>query len=142
MMLRQYFQINVLCFFFLIFLTKSALASIETYPFDTPQQEATYAELVNELRCLVCQNQNLSDSNANLAKDLRAQVHRLVVTDKADKKVVIDYMVARYGDFVLYKPPFAINTLLLWFAPLLFLGLGIVMAIRIVRNTTDADSAI
>lgn len=100
----------------------SGFASIETYPFDTPQQEAMYTDLVSELRCVVCQNQNLADSNAKLAKDLRAQIHQLLVNDKVDKQSVIDYMVARYGDFVLYKPPFALNTLLLWFAPLLFLG--------------------
>jgi len=122
--------------------TTSCFASIETYPFNSPQQEATYTELVNELRCVVCQNQHLSDSNAKLAKDLRAQVYQLVVNEQADKQAVIDYMVARYGDFVLYKPPFAMNTLLLWFAPLLFLGFGIVMAMRMARRMTDQDRSL
>jgi len=126
--------------FFLVWST-SSFASIETYPFDTPQQEATYTELVNELRCVVCQNQNLADSNAKLAKDLRGQIHQLVVNDKADKQTVIDYMVARYGEFVLYKPPFALNTLLLWFAPLLFLGLGLWMAVRMARRMTEQDTS-
>jgi cytochrome c-type biogenesis protein CcmH len=119
--------------------TTSCFASIETYHFDIPQQEATYTELVNELRCVVCQNQNLSDSNAKLAKDLRTQIHQLVVTEHADKQAVIDYMVARYGEFVLYKPPFAMNTLLLWLAPLLFLGLGLWMAVRMARRMTEQD---
>jgi cytochrome c-type biogenesis protein CcmH len=127
--------------FFLVW-SASSFASIETYPFDTQQQEATYTELVNELRCVVCQNQNLSDSNAKLAKDLRTQIHQLVVTEHADKQTVIDYMVARYGEFVLYKPPFALNTLLLWFAPLLFLGFGIVVAIRMMRHVTDGNETI
>jgi len=112
----------------------SSFASIETYPFDTPQQEATYTALVNELRCVVCQNQNLADSNAKLATDLRAQIHQLVVTNKADKQTVIAYMVARYGDFVLYNPPVAANTLLLWFSPLLFLIFGGYIAVRMLRK--------
>ncbi len=111
-----------------------AIASIETYPFDTPQQEAIYTELMSELRCVVCQNQNLADSNAKLAKDLRAQIHGMLVTQQASKTQVVDYMVARYGDFVLYKPPFASQTLLLWFGPFLFLGLGGWMAVRMLRK--------
>lgn len=127
---------------FLMLWTTSCFASIETYPFDTPQQEATYTELVSELRCVVCQNQNLSDSNAKLAKDLRTQIHQLVVTEHADKQAVIDYMVARYGEFVLYKPPVAMNTLLLWLAPLLFLGFGLWMAVQMARRMTAQDDGI
>lgn len=134
---------RIIVFYLAIFLTswtQCSWASIETYSFDTPAQEKTYVELINELRCLVCQNQNLSDSNANLAKDLRTQVHQLIVVDKADKQMVIDYMVARYGDFVLYKPPVAMNTLLLWFAPLLFLALGLLFAVRMMKALAHKES--
>ncbi|CAG0912165.1 unnamed protein product, partial [Cyprideis torosa] len=89
----------------LVCATGSAVAATETLTFDTPQQEEDYRGLVAELRCLVCQNQNLADSDAELAQDLRKQVYKMITEDGADKKAVIDYMVLRYGDFVLYRPP-------------------------------------
>jgi cytochrome c-type biogenesis protein CcmH len=120
-----------------------AQAMIESYRFDTPQQEANYRELIFELRCLVCQNQNLADSNAQLAQDLRKQVHHLLVEKQADKQQVVDYMVQRYGDFVLYNPPLKIHTALLWFAPLLFVALGVIWLLTLLRkqaNTLDKDT--
>lgn len=110
-------------------------AVIETYRFDTEQQRVLYDELVRELRCVVCQNQNLIDSNAPLAQDLRQQIYQMVQHEQADKQTVIKFMTQRYGDFVLYKPPLQPNTLLLWFAPLLMLFLGVVMVVRFVRQT-------
>lgn len=118
----------------------NAQASIETYEFDTAQQEADYKELIFELRCLVCQNQNLMDSNAGLAKDLRQQVHKMLVEDKASKTEIIDYMVARYGEFVLYKPPVENHTLFLWAGPALFLLMGLIMLFRFIRAQKDAPS--
>ena len=76
--------------------------------------------LAAELRCLVCQNQTLADSNAPLAEDLRNQVREKMRRGASDSEIV-DYMVARYGDFVLYRPPLKLTTLLLWFGPLLLL---------------------
>lgn len=114
-----------------------AQAMIESYRFDTPQQEADYRELIFELRCLVCQNQNLADSNAQLAKDLRQQVHHLLVEKQADKQQVVDYMVQRYGDFVLYNPPLKTHTAVLWFAPLLFVALGVIWLIALLRKPAD-----
>lgn len=108
-------------------------ASIEVYAFDTPQQEADYTQLIKTLRCVVCQNQNLADSNARLAQELRAQVHHLLVNEKADQQAVIEFMVARYGEFVLYQPPVAPHTALLWLTPLLLLILGGWMAWRYAR---------
>ena len=102
-----------------------SFAEIDAYSFQSPEQEATYQELVHELRCVVCQNQNLADSNAKLAQDLRTQIHTQLVEKGSDKQAIIDYMVSRYGEFVLYKPRLAENTLLLWIAPLIFLLLGI-----------------
>lgn len=96
------------------------------YPLDTRKQEAQFEHLLKNLRCLVCQNQDLADSNAELAKDLRMQVYKLVKEGKTDTEIN-DYLSARYGDFVLFKPPVKSLTLLLWFGPLLFLLLGLLI---------------
>lgn len=113
-------------------------AAIESYQFDTAQQEADYKELIFELRCLVCQNQNLADSNAGLAKDLRQQTYKLLVEENASKQEVIDYMVARYGEFVLYKPPVENHTLLLWAGPALFLLFGFIALWRFIKAQKNA----
>lgn len=108
-------------------------AAIETYQFEKQQQEQQYQKLINELRCLVCQNQNLADSNADLAKDLRHQVFEMINQGKSDKEIV-DYMVQRYGEFVLYKPPLHAGTLLLWLGPFIFLLLAITIAILFAKR--------
>src|SRR5471030_2315493 len=95
------------------------------YPLETAKQEAQFFHLLKDLRCLVCQNQDLADSNAELAKDLRLQVYQLVKEGKSDTEVS-DYLTARYGDFILFKPPVKAVTLLLWFGPFLFLLLGFI----------------
>ena len=96
------------------------------YPLETAKQDAQFNHLLRELRCLVCQNQDLADSNAGLAKDLRNEVYELVKTGKSDNEI-IQYLTARYGDFILFKPPVKGVTLLLWFGPALFLGLGLLI---------------
>ncbi|WP_242602136.1 cytochrome c-type biogenesis protein [Legionella nagasakiensis] len=93
------------------------------YPLPTPRQEAQFNHLLKELRCLVCQNQDLADSNAELAKDLRAEVYHLVKEGKTDGDIT-NYLTARYGDFILFKPPVKSVTAFLWFGPLLFMVLG------------------
>lgn len=91
--------------------------------FESPEQEALYQGLVRELRCTVCQNQNLLDSNSGLAHDLRLKVYNQV-REGASRDAIIDFMVSRYGDFVLYRPPLKSETFLLWFGPLVFLIVG------------------
>lgn len=108
-------------------------ASIELKEFETEQQEADYRELIFELRCLVCQNQNLADSNAELAVDLRRQTYEMITSGNS-KQDVIDYMVERYGEFVLYRPPFNLSTLFLWVGPFIFLGASVLILLRLVRN--------
>jgi cytochrome c-type biogenesis protein CcmH len=108
----------------LLFLTLSHASSL--YPLDTPQKEAQFEHLLKNLRCLVCQNQDLADSNAGLAQDLRLQVYHLVQEGKSDSEIN-DYLASRYGDFVLFKPPVKALTLLLWFGPFLFLIIGVVI---------------
>jgi cytochrome c-type biogenesis protein CcmH len=90
---------------------------------DDPALEARMTRITAELRCLVCQNQTIADSNADLAQDLRRQVREMLRKGDDDAKI-IDYMTDRYGDFVLYRPPVKAATLLLWFGPALMLLLG------------------
>ena len=128
-------------FRFILLLAIFALPSISQsadtpFEFANPQQEQRYKELVNELRCLVCQNQSLSDSHAPLAQDLRNEVFRMV-GDDTPKKEIIDFLVSRYGDFVLYKPPLKNSTLLLWFGPFLLLLIALATALKLVRNRAD-----
>jgi len=127
-------SIYVWCFLLLLSLPVSSWAKIELHEFENKQQEALYNKMIEELRCLVCQNQNLADSNAELAIDLREKTYKMVVQNKSETDIV-DYMVNRYGDFVLYKPPFKINTLLLWIGPFFLLVLAIYFALKIVRQS-------
>jgi cytochrome c-type biogenesis protein CcmH len=94
-----------------------------------PALEQRMMVLAEELRCLVCQNQTLADSNAPLAEDLRNQIREQLRKGSSDREV-IDYLVARYGDFVLYRPPLKATTLLLWFGPLLLLAIGFAVLFR------------
>ncbi len=113
-------------------------AAIEVHKFDDPGQEKLYKSLISELRCLVCQNQNLADSNADLAKDLREKTYEMVVAGKS-KEEIIDWMVARYGDFVLYRPPLQRNTLLLWGGPFVIFLVGVVVLVRFIRRRPSGD---
>jgi len=88
----------------------------DRYPFEAPGQQADFYQLLKQLRCLVCQNQDLSDSNAALAEDLRREVYNLMLQGN-DKAAVLAYVTDRYGDFVLFKPPLQANTYILWLAP-------------------------
>ena len=120
----------------------NALAQTGTYNPDTPADPATEARLKDlalELRCLVCQNQTIADSNADLAVDLRRIVRAQILEGKPDKDIKA-YLVARYGDFVLYKPPVQGNTTLLWFGPfaLLLGGAGVWWALARRRTAADA----
>jgi len=104
-------------------------ASIEAYQFESAEMEADYNQLINELRCLVCQNQNLAGSDADLARDLRRETYDMLNQGKSQQQVV-DFMVARYGDFVLYRPQFKSTTYLLWLGPFLLLLCVLVLLVR------------
>jgi len=104
-----------------------------------PALEQRVMTLAAELRCLVCQNQTIADSNAPLAEDLRNQVREKMRQGSSDSQIM-DFMVERYGDFVLYRPPVKATTLLLWFGPLLLLGAGFVVLLhRILRRRPAQD---
>ena len=94
-------------------------------------------KLSEKLRCLVCQNQSIAESNAELAQDLRGQIREQIAAGKSDEEIV-DYMVARYGDFVLYQPPLKATTMLLWAGPAVLLLLGFAVLFRIVRTRRSA----
>ena len=113
-------------------LAAPAQAAIEAYQFDSAEMEADYNQLINELRCLVCQNQNLAGSDADLARDLRRETYEMLQDGKSPDQVV-DFMVARYGDFVLYRPQFQSNTYLLWLGPFLLLLVVLYLFVRRLR---------
>jgi cytochrome c-type biogenesis protein CcmH len=103
----------------------------------TPEQEQRIKALQEKLRCLVCQNQTLADSNADLAQDLRLQLVEQVKAGRSDGQIV-EYMVQRYGDFVLYDPPFKATTAALWIGPFLLLLLGVVLLVIALRRRRAA----
>ncbi|KTD58668.1 cytochrome c-type biogenesis protein CcmH [Legionella sainthelensi] len=112
-----------------------------SYPFDSAKKEVQFNHLLKDLRCLVCQNQDLADSNAELAKDLRDQVYQMVKEGKSDSEIS-DYLTARYGDFILFKPPVKSITLLLWYGPFLFLLLGLIIFWRTCLATRKNKQAL
>ena len=119
-------------FVFVLF-TLGVLAADTPVTFESPADRERYDTLLEELRCLVCQNQSLSDSHAELAQDLRDQVYAMIMDGK-DNAAIADFMVARYGDFVLYKPPVNSSTWLLWFGPLLMLVLALAVVAIFARG--------
>jgi len=116
-----------------LMLAFAAQAKVEVLEFESPAHEARYNKLIAELRCLVCQNQNLADSNAELAVDLRRKTYEMVSKNRSEKEIA-SFMVQRYGDFVLYRPPFNSSTLLLWIGPFIILLIGVGLLIRTIRR--------
>lgn len=126
----------VLCLFLL---SQSVHAEIEVYQFANPEIELRYQSLTEELRCLVCQNQNIADSHAELAQDLRRKVYEKLNSGESNEQIIA-YMTERYGDFVLYRPPFNTRTLILWLAPVLTLligGIGFWSLLKRRENSTE-----
>lgn len=102
----------------------SAMAAIDVYEFKSEDERKRYQMFLEELRCPKCKNQNLAGTNSQIAVDLRRELHKMVVDGKTDAEI-IDFMVSRYGDFVLYRPPLKASTVALWLGPLVFLLTGI-----------------
>jgi cytochrome c-type biogenesis protein CcmH len=111
--------------------------------FDDPKMQARYEKITSEVRCLVCQNQTIKDSNAFLADDLRREIRRMLTEGMTDAEIY-DFLVVRYGDFVLYRPRMSGKTLVLWIAPFLLIVAGGLVAFKVVRGrmamTIDDDS--
>jgi cytochrome c-type biogenesis protein CcmH len=133
-----YFWLNPLpmIFVFLIFILFSSpgLAK-ELYPFQSAAKKQEFLHLSHELRCLVCQDESLAASQAALAVQLRELIYQMVQAGKTSQQIKA-YMVARYGDFVLYKPPVMLSTEALWFGPFVLLGIGIFILWCIARQKT------
>jgi cytochrome c-type biogenesis protein CcmH len=131
-------MIRALLVLLALFATTPIWAKVEVLQFETPEQEATYNKMIDELRCLVCQNQNLADSNAELAVDMRRKTREMVLQNKSEKEIA-NFMVERYGDFVLYRPPLNQNTLLLWAGPFLILIVGVTLLLRTIHRRRAAQ---
>jgi cytochrome c-type biogenesis protein CcmH len=115
--------------------TATAAAGMEEFDFSGNVDEDQFKELIAEIRCLVCQNQSLADSDADLAHDLRLEVYELMQQGQSDTEIV-DFLVTRYGDFVLYSPPVKPSTYALWYGPFVLLAIGILFLIKTVRQRT------
>ncbi len=112
-------------------------SAIEPYEFESELQQKRFRALAEELRCTVCQNQSLADSDAPLAGDLRDEVFRMLQDNRSDQEIR-SFMVERYGDYVLYRPPLAGHTLLLWGGPIALLLIGLVSAAFVIRKRRTA----
>lgn len=116
-------------------------AAIDVYQFDGPAQEERFRALLDQLRCPKCQNQSLSGSDADIARDMRARVAQMIRDGYSDDEI-IDHFVARYGDFVNYRPPFRAETAVLWFGPVVVFLLGawlVAAQVRRARLRADDD---
>lgn len=120
---------KILFFLTALFCSVFAWASIDVLNFTSLDQEKEYQQLTQELRCPQCQNNNIADSNATIAVDMRAKVFELLQEGKS-KQQVVDYMVQRYGNFVTYDPPLTAATIMLWVLPLLLVLFGIALVLR------------
>jgi len=109
-------------------------SQVDLYDFATAEQEARYRGLIAELRCPKCLNTNLAGSDAPIAQDLRRTVHRLLTVEQMSDAEILAYLQDRYGDFVLYNPPFRPGTWVLWLAPAAFLLLGLYVLLRLLRQ--------
>ena len=115
-------------------------APIETFKFESEETEKVFHKLSEELRCLVCQNQNIAESNADLAKDLRHEIYNML-SDGQSEEEIVDFMVQRYGDYVLYRPPFKPMTWLLWFAPVIIFFIGLYYVVRLMKSQKSTEQA-
>ena len=113
-------------------------AQVDTFEFETDEQQQRFRRLSDELRCPMCQNTNLTGSSGGVAEDLRREVHRMIMEGMTDREIE-QFMFERYGDFIFYKPRLRAETVLLWFGPLLFLLIGAMVAFGIWRKARSVD---
>jgi len=131
--------LNVLALLFV--LSAFSVSAVEDkFSFDTPAQRESFLKLTAELRCPMCQNQNIADSDAMIAHDMRRKVYALLKQGKTEQEV-IDFMKSRYGDFVHYQPPVTAATLWLWAGPVLFIFIALIVVIRRKSVTPPEDMA-
>lgn len=129
---------RVLIVSLLMLLSMQSLAAIDAYEFQDEETRKRFQQLTEELRCPKCQNQNLSDSNSPIAQDLRNEVYKML-NQGDDNNAIVDFMVARYGEFVLYRPRVGVDTYLLWYGPFGLLLIGIVVVVMMTRRKKRPD---
>lgn len=117
-----------------------ANAQVDTFEFDTPEQQQRFRRLSNELRCPMCQNTNLSGSTGGVAEDLRREIHRMIMDGMSDNEIE-QFMFERYGDFIFYRPRLRTETVLLWFGPLIFLVMGGLVGFGIWRRASKVEDS-
>lgn len=122
----------------LLLISLSSFAAIEVHEFDNDVDRQRYQTFIDEMRCPKCQNQNLAGTNSPIAVDLRRELEFMIKDGRSDKEIV-DFMVERYGEFILYRPRLSPATILLWGAPIALLLIGIVMLLLIVRKRRRVD---
>ena len=125
-----------------LLLPNTTYSQVDTFEFDTEEQQNRFRTLSDELRCPMCQNSSLSGSTGGVAEDLRREVHRMIMEGMSDSEI-IKFMFERYGDFILFRPRLTAGTVLLWFGPLLFLFIGGLFAFGIwrrARKISDSDT--
>lgn len=122
-----------------LMLSFSAAAVIDVYDFETEEQEALFRTLTAELRCPKCQNNNLADSNASIAKDMRQKTYNMVIEGQNEDQIVT-YWIDRFGNFVLYKPPVTLGTAILWVGPGLFVLFGGLIIVRNSRRKVSVET--
>jgi len=134
--MKNTLQLIALLAFFIA--SVASASSLSNYTFDSPEKEEEFRALTAELRCLVCQNQSLADSDAELADDLRREVYELFRAGKSHAEIAT-FLTDRYGDFVLYDPPLKPSTYVLWFGPLFMFLIGCAMLIRTLRKKSQSQ---
>ena len=122
-----------------VLMPATSLAQVDTFEFETPEQQQRFRALSDELRCPMCQNTSLSGSTGGVAEDLRREVHRMIMEGMSDEQIE-QFMYERYGDFIFYKPRLKPETLLLWFGPLLFFLIGAFVLVGIWRKAKRIDA--
>ena len=143
---KREFTVKKIVLFLMVFGFSMSVKAIDSGPvFEDPVMQSKYEQLISEIRCLVCQNQSIKDSNVFLAVDLRNEIRRLLESDRSESDIK-KFLVDRYGDFVLYRPPLNEKTFLIWFSPLLLLLAGSIIVIKIIRKRMnlqfdDSDEA-
>jgi cytochrome c-type biogenesis protein CcmH len=126
----------------LAFTTAASAFTLDEFQFDSPAQEAEFRELIGKLRCLVCQNESLAGSQAELAQDLRNEVYRMMRAGQS-RDEIITFLVERYGDFVLYDPPLKPSTYVLWFGPFVIIAIAAFFMLRaMIRRRLQPDEGI
>lgn len=126
-------MIKIILFIFLCITACISLAAEDYYHFSTPVQAERFSSLTSQLRCLVCQNETIAESNSALANDLREVVYQKIKTGESDPEI-ITYLTHRYGNYILYRPPFNLSTLMLWLAPCLILIISLIYFVFFIKK--------